>query len=292
LTQGWQPNERWTLDAGVDQSRTLRGASLRPLNANVPLASGSTGDDFFATFVGALYRTPLWSFTSRLEHRNADREQRWVATTGFYREPLKGHAFSLAASLLDNRSTAAGVADSQAADLRLSWAYRPVSSRWIILNRLDLRTEQSGAGVGAIEAARIVNNFNANWQIDTRAQLGIQLAGRLARTTFGADSYQGFATLAGIDYRRDLTHRFDVGVHATSLQSWNAAAGETALGLDVGATLARNVWIAVGYNFRGFNDRDFNANRYTASGPFLTVRIKADQDTFKDLSLTALRPRR
>jgi hypothetical protein len=53
----------------------------------------------------------------------------------------------------------------------------------------------------------------------------------------------------------------------------------------VGFTLARNVWIAVGYNFQGFQDEDFSANRYTEQGPFIKLRIKADQDTLKDFGL-------
>ena len=66
--------------------------------------------------------------------------------------------------------------------------------------------------------------------------------------------------------------------------------GDSAVGFDVGMTLAKNVWISVGYNLRGYADRDFDANRYTAAGPYINFRIKADQDTFKDLSLASLRP--
>src|SRR5690606_1544978 len=77
LTQGWQVNERWALDFGFDQSKTLRGEDLEPLDADVPLASGSLSGDFFSTFVGALYRSDLWTFTSRIEHRDSDAEERW-----------------------------------------------------------------------------------------------------------------------------------------------------------------------------------------------------------------------
>ena len=43
-------------------------------------------------------------------------------------------------------------------------------------------------------------------------------------------------------------------------------------------------------NFFGFDDRDYAASRYTAQGPFIKLRMKFDQDTFKDLSLDSLRP--
>ena len=53
--------------------------------------------DFFAAFVGALYRNELWTFTSRLENRHSDAEDRRIVSGGFYREPIAGHAFSMTA---------------------------------------------------------------------------------------------------------------------------------------------------------------------------------------------------
>jgi uncharacterized repeat protein (TIGR01451 family) len=289
LSQGWQANEHWTLDLGLDQTQTLRDASLHPHNLAVPLASGSLNEDYFATFIGALYRSALWTFTSRLEHRDSDSEQRWVLSGGFYREPLRGHAFSMATTLVDSAVKQGIGSDALASNLRLSWAFRPVSSRWIVLDRLDLKLEDSGSGVSSVHAARIVNNFNANWQINTRTQLGLQLAGRYSATSFAGDRYSGISSLLGFDYRRDLTRRLDMGLHGTSLQSWRSHVGDTSLGIDAGINIVPNVWISLGYNWRGFSERDFQANRYTASGPYLNFRMKLDQDTFKDLSLSALR---
>jgi len=290
LTQGFTLNEHWSLDVGVDQNRTLRGATLRPLNDRVPLASGSLNDDFLATFAGALYRSPLWTFTSRLEQRHSDAEQRWIFTGGFYRERKSGHAFSLASQFMDSAARRTGGTDSRSSDIRLSWAFRPETSRWMVLNRLDWRTERSGALAGRLDAARIVDNFNSSWQIAPGSQLGLQVAARYGRSSFGSESYYGFATLTGFDYRHDLNAWLDVGLHGSATRSWKAGVGEHAVGIDFGATPVRNVWVAVGYNFKGAQDRDFDANRYIAQGVYVNFRIKADQETFKDLSLASLRP--
>ncbi len=287
LTQGWQPTERWTVDIGVDQSKTLRGAALKPFNAAVPLASGTLNDDFIATFVGALYRTPLWTYTTRLEHRDADSEQRWLLSGGFYRERIKGHAFSLAANLLDSDARQSG--HSSAHSLRLAWAYRPVTSNWIILDRFDVKHERTGLAATRIEATRLINNFNANWQLGSTSQLGLQLAARYTRSTLDQVKYDGYSSLEGFDYRRDLSSRFDIGAHGTLLQSWSSGLREHAMGIDLGLTPVRNVWLSLGYNFKGLDDSHFEANRYTAHGPYLNFRMKLDQDSFKDLSLSALR---
>jgi hypothetical protein len=114
---------------------------------------------------------------------------------------------------------------------------------------------------------------------------------RYTLTTLGEDRYAGYSSLEGFDFRRDLSRRFDLGFHGTLLQSWKSGISEHALGLDVGFTPARNVWVALGFNFAGLQDTHFESNRYSAAGPYLNLRVKLDQDTFKDLSLAALRGR-
>lgn len=305
LTQGWQLNERWGFDFGVDQSKTVSGSSPQPLNANVPLASGTAGiagstgnfgsqslisDDFLATFVGALYRSELWTFTSRLENRAADREDRWVFAGGFYREPIGGHAFSLATQWFD--SDFDGGSDTTAGEIQFAWAFRPVTSEWIVLNRLDLKQDSRSDVLGEFESARLVDNLNSNWQLDVRTQLGLQFGGRYVRSTFDGERYSGLSMLYGVDLRRDLNRLFDCGIHGTMLSSLQSDVSDASVGIDVGVTVARNVWISLGYNFAGFRDADFEASRYTAQGPFIKFRMKADQDTFKDLSLSALRAKK
>jgi len=288
LTQGWQINKRWALDAGFDQSNTLRDARTIPLNPNAPLASGSLDDDFLATFLGVLYRKTDWTFTSRVEYRNSDLEQRITCAGGLYREPVAGQAMSMTAFITDS-DLAAGTA-SLTSDVRLSWAYRPVGKRWMLLDRLDLIYDEQTALTGKDDSRRVVNNLNANWQFDERTQFGVQYGSRYARSTFDGVAYDGYSDLVGLDLRRDLNHRYDIGLHSTVLHSWNARVAEYSAGIDLGVSFAKNVWVSFGYNFAGFADRDFSAARYTDQGPFIKLRIKADQDTFKDLGFDFASP--
>jgi outer membrane protein OmpA-like peptidoglycan-associated protein len=287
LTQGWQVNEKWALDFGLDQSKTVRGGTPEPLNPAVPLASGSLDGDFLATFIGAMYRSELWTFTSRIENRDSDQENRWVYSGGFYREPRAGHAFSLTTQWFD--SELANGNDTLAGDMQFSWAYRPVESAWIMLNRLDLKDESRKDLSGEFQSARAIDNLNTNWQLNPWTQLGLQFGARYIRSTIDDEKYSGVSTLYGVDFRRDLNTRFDIGVHGTMLSSLQSHVSDAAIGVDIGITIAKNMWVSVGYNFAGFRDDDFEASRYTAQGPFIKFRIKADQDTFKDLSLDSLR---
>ncbi|MDF3019016.1 MAG: conserved repeat domain [Steroidobacteraceae bacterium] len=294
LTQGFKWKENWSFDVGVDQTNTLRGPELRPLNPNAPLASGTLNDDFFAAFLGAQYRKDLWLLTSRLEHRNSDTEERWSSTTGWYREPVEGHALSASIQAFDATSALGG--ESTSAVGRLAWAFRPDSSDWIVFDRLELKYDENQIVTGLLressESSRIVNNLHANWQLNSDLQLGLQYGIRYVSSTFEGDKYDGLSDIAGVDMRRQLTRRFDLGAHVAALHSWESAVMDYSAGFDVGMTFAKNVWISLGYNFAGFRDDDFSASRHTAQGPYLKIRIKADQDTFKDLNLDSLRPSR
>jgi hypothetical protein len=293
LIQGWQINDRWAMDFGVDQNKTVRGDNLQPFNPRVPLASGSLTEDFFATSVAAAYRGDDWTVNSRVEQRDSDLEKRWTYVGGYYREPSEGHAFSLSTQYLNSDAKSSLLtpgSDLTAALVRLGWAYRPVDSSWIVLDRLELKHDARVDTLGEFESSRLVNNTNINWQADQYTQLGVQIGARYVVSTFDGDQYSGTSSLFGFDARRDLSKHFDIGVHGTVLNSWNSGTSDTSVGVDVGITIARNMWVSIGYNFQGFRDKDFEASRYTAQGPFLKLRIKADQDTFKDISTAFLRP--
>jgi uncharacterized repeat protein (TIGR01451 family) len=281
LTQGWQVSERWGVDLGVDQSQTIRGPDLEPFNPQAPLASGTLADDFTSVFAGAQYRSELWTFTSRAETRQADAEDRVLLSAGFYREPVAGHAFSMATQLVDS-DFATGV-ETQAETVQLSWAHRPADGEWIVLDRLDLKRFSQDDATSSLESSRIVNNLNANRLLDARTQLGLQFGGRYVKSSFDGERYSGFSALLGADLRRDLNARYDAGLHTTALRSFESGVSDFSVGVDVGMTVAQNIWISAGYNFTGFRDDDCSASRYTAQGLYIRFRVKADQDTVRDL---------
>ncbi|MDW8259265.1 MAG: hypothetical protein RML32_07455, partial [Gammaproteobacteria bacterium] len=209
------------------------------------------------------------------------------ATTGWYREPRNGHALSLA--LQGYRSDLRFGDDSDSADLRFAWALRPDTGRWIVLNRTDLRYDTRSGALSDYESLRLVNNLHANWQWNRVTQLGLRLGVKQQRATFDNLKEDAFVLLLGADWRRDLGRRFDLGLHAAEWRSVDSDIAERLFGVDIGVTFARNAWVAVGYNFRGIADTDFAAGRFNDAGPYLQLRLKIDQDTFKDLSLAGLR---
>jgi hypothetical protein len=47
----------------------------------------------------------------------------------------------------------------------------------------------------------------------------------------------------------------------------------------------KNANLTLGYNFAGFRDRDFEGERFSRSGAYVTFKLKFDQTSFKGLGL-------
>jgi hypothetical protein len=308
VTQGWRYDDRWTFDAGLERAATLRGgdvppiAGLRPSTDGPPLSTGAaatgTGagaavggglpgvggglfgapaDDFTSSFLGAGYRGADWSVTARVEHREGRREDRSLLSLGLYRETRAGEAFSLALRVTD---ASGEYRDGTSADARLSWAYRPDGSRWVVLDRLDLLFDEADTQ----RSARVVNNLHANLQFDARTQLGVQFGGRYARQRFDGVEYDGTSVLVGVDARRDLDDRWDVGLQGAWFATPDADTAERSFGVDVGRRFGPRLWVSLGWNFTGFTDRDFSRERYTAQGPYVRFRLHVDQGSLRDFA--------
>jgi hypothetical protein len=287
LTQTFKVGESWAMDFGVDRSDTLTGSAAERFNAAVPLVAGSVAGDFLATFVGAQYRADVWTITSRVERRDSKLADRRSFTTGFFREPIEGRALSLTTRWLANEMAAG---DGRTVDARFSYAYRPRDGKLIVLERLDLEQDERLDALTSFDTRRFVNNVNLHWQFANRFEFGTQVGARYTKSTIDGEPHAGWSTLLGLDLRRDLTRVLDFGVHGTRLDSRAGGTTQRSVGVDLGFSSARNLWMSVGYNFEGFRDEHFDASRYTADGPYVRFRFKIDQDTFRDLDLSALRP--
>ncbi len=282
LVQGFQVSEKWVVDVGVDHTETLLDTGARSFDPDRELPFGSHNDDFMAAYVGAMYSAELWSANSRLEVRDSDAEDRLTLLAGWYREPLAGHGLS--AGLTVFRSENPGGGELSQASLKVGWAYRQADRVWSFLNRVDLTTERLKMALLDQDSWRLVNNFNANRRFSAATQLSLQYAFKYVRSTFDNESYSGYTDLIGVDLRRGFAERFDVGLNSSVYHSYNAKVVDYGFGVDVGYNIGRSMWLTLGYNFSGFDDEDFAAARYTASGPYLRFAIKADQHLLKRIA--------
>ena len=282
LVQGFQLNDRWTLDFGIDQTNTLVESDARAFDPDRELGSGSLNEDFLAVYSGAMYSAEQWSANSRVEYRNSDSERRASLLFGWYRQPTIGHGLSAGLTVL--RSDTVAGSEMTSADMKFGWAYRLANTRWSFLDRVDLVYDRALIGTDEQNSWRVINNFNANHRFSAAMQMSLQYAFKYVRSEFDGDSYTGYTDIVGFDLRRGMRRHWDVGINASVYHSYKSEVIDYGLGLDLGYRLRDNMWLSLGYNILGFDDEDFRDARYTAQGPFLRFSIKADQHTLKNIA--------
>jgi len=278
LGQTWQVNERWSVDGSLDRSHTLREPDARDFDTDVPPASGEN-EDFTAISLGATYKLEKWSWANRLEYRDGETEDKWGLFSAMVGEIRTGLGVSARAQFFTTESETTEKTDGE---LRLGLAYRPLYTRWIVLNRLDFRFEQESTESFGYNNWRLVDNLNANYKPNRRTQFSLQYGAKYVKENIEGDSYDGFTDLVGVEGRYDLDEHWDIGMRGSMLHSWNGGQIDFGSGASLGCNVAQNVWVSVGYNFLGFQDEDFSRANFTAQGPYINFRLKFDQENIRE----------
>ena len=305
VLQQWRVNDNWLFDVGFDRVHTLNKDTAGDGNSNSPdldlvytgsvlqstaitPVSGSFNNDFVAAFVGVGYREDNWDVSSRLEFHKGDVADKWNVLMGASHQLSEGRVLSGSVSLLiEERDLNAKTIQS---DVRFGLAWRPDSSNWIFLNRLDWIYSSQEDGTFDIRSNKLVDNFNANLRINKSAQLSLQLGIKYVLDQIDGRNFRAFTALAGSELRYDIAPKWDVGVRASYLYSGAANNARYSYGVSLGHSPVRNLWLSVGYNLQGFQDEDFFAADYTARGPYLSFRFKVDQESMRSfISYAGLR---
>jgi hypothetical protein len=303
-----------TVDFSLEGNKTLRGIDQsRVLNTAQPVASGGfigtdgvLTEDFTAVTTGATYRGADWSVTGRAEYRDGSISNRYGLTAAALRQIGEGRAFGGALSYF--RANQNGGPRTESTNLALSWANRPDASRFAFLEKLELREDRVRGAVfgqagpiggapltvsGDVTSKRVINSFSLNWSPTSRkgseylgrSELSAFIGTRYVFDRFGADDLKGLSNVIGADIRFDLGKHVDLGLSGTVRQNPGGRAIAYSGGPALSISPIKNSYITVGYNVVGFEDRDFQESRYTRSGPYVTLRLKFDQDSFSSLGL-------
>lgn len=284
MVQRWQIDQHWQTNFSVDRSQTMRNTAT-PLNLNTPLPSGSGGisqlpsasDDYTASAFSLAYNDTLWSGDGRIELRDSSLERQRNLQLGLQRQLDSGRTLAAGYSLreVDNQT-----ANTRTTDLRFSYAHRPNDSQWVWFDRADYITQTEQTAISTMRGAKLVNNLHANYMPSRSTQISMQYGAKYVQDTINSTDYTGYTDLIGAEVRHDLTSRWDVGTFGSMIRSLNAGVNSYGLGASVGYQLVDNMWISAGYNLRGMDDRDFAGASYRAQGPYITLRMKVDQDSF------------
>ena len=276
LRQMWKVSPRWSLDVGLDHSRATAGALDPRPNEAVPAASG-VPVGFTAVSSGVGYRGGKWQWNSRFEIRNSELDDRWAVNPSVLVEPRSGLGLAATARILGSDGVAG--ARRRSTDLRLGLALRPDKQGWVILDRLDWITDDRISPTVDLSGWRIVNHLNLTYFSGRNTQIALQYGAKYNREDLAGRRFSGFTDMIGGEARQNISRRMDLGLRVGGLHSWDAKQFDYSAGASWGFNPMTNTWISLGYNVVGFYDRDFSAANFTAKGPFLSVRLKFDQES-------------
>jgi hypothetical protein len=317
--QTFQLTDTWSFDFGVDNSITLHGAgvpatSISPFGDKQPVANGlasdTAGDSFTSFSIGTTYAEKLWAANLRVETRQGSAQDKWGVTAGAYRQLDEGVGVALRAeffsangataplgttptysSSYDSTTATPGSSSSLSSlygvqslgRLRFSAVYRPVGSRYILLDSTEYRREALAGDVFGSMSNRVVNNANLNVKLDRKTQISFQYGAKYLLESIDSQNLSGYTDVAGVELRRDLWGGFDVGARTALRHSYSDGTTNQLYSASLGYIVMKNLWVTAGYNWGGYRDIDFSKKDWTSQGPFVSFRYKFDQQTVKEL---------
>ncbi len=278
LRQTWRPNEYWTVEGTAEMVRST-GATT------TPRAWAVTG--------GVHYRDAIWRVSKQLEYRRSqgipvqsstgtsvtDGLQSYLSTLAVARKLDQNWTLLLKNYLLYNQhadhSGQIHYGDSWQERFQLGVAWRDSATGMMShLLRYEFKAESDRSSKDYNRALAHIFSWHAEYHPTRRLWFNTRLAGKWTHDIVEGQRSNYSAYLAAGRIIYELNDRLDLGLLGSMLYSPQGHAKQYAAGVELGFVLRENVRLGLGYNVRGFDDRDLSADNYTRPGVFVRMDIK------------------
>lgn len=236
--------------------------------------------------VGAEYTaSELWKGSGRLERREDNANVNYLLTLGIARKldrnwTLVGREYLSVVQPKNGSASATPTGTHRQSQFQLGFAYRPVDNNQFDALGLYERKIDTDPGAQVNNHTDVIS-FRANYHPSrvwwVSARYAFKRVNELLLGTI-QDGYR--AQLFGTRVTYDITNRWSVGALMTVLAG-QGGGRQYAYGLEAGYIVLDNVYVTVGYNWRGFRDKELQGSDYTNRGWVLGVRYKFDEDLFR-----------
>ncbi len=273
----------WRLDNGIGLTASVQ--RIKPL-------SGVVIDDSSAVTVGADYTAATtWKASGQVQWQTSTTSSSWLLTGALANKLDDNWTLLNRALYSEQTNLGAGGGKRELITAQSGAAYRPVETDvWNALGRIEYKKDSDstlGPGLNRDESGLILSTHlnvqpNRNWITSAR------YAAKWGSDKSNGLSSRSFTQLIGGRTTWNLTKDWDVSLQANRM--WGDGAAETAVGVEVGYLAWKNMWVSVGYNFKGFKATDLTGEAYTQRGLYLRVRFKFDENVFGEPGAAAATP--
>jgi hypothetical protein len=269
-----------TAEAALGLRKTVRlpnGLNVTGALQRIKPVSGPATDDSTAISVGAEYtQAANWKASSQLQWQTSTTSRSWLAS-GVLVNKLDAD-WTVLNRVLYNDQVAVGSAGSDhvLATAQSGVAWRPVQDDRINgLARIEYKRDHDTAIVQGTDESAWILSTNLSVQPRRDWLVNARYAARWASDRANGVASESFTQLFGARTTWDIGPNWDAGLQAYAM--WGNGATESAVGVEVGYMAWKNLWVSVGYNFKGFSARDLAGDAHTMKGAYLRMRYKFDE---------------
>ena len=264
----------WHLDNGLGVTGSVQ--RIKPL-------SGAVSDDSSAVTVGVDYTAAAdWKGSGQAQWQTSTASRSWLATAALANKLDADWTLLNRALYSVQTNLTAGGGARELVTAQSGFSYRPVETDvWNALGRIEYKRDQDstlGAGLN-LDTAAWMASANLNVQPSHHWQMTGRYAAKWATDRSSGIESRSFTQLMGARSTWDMTNRLDFGLQAYRM--WGNGAAETAVGVEAGYLVWKNLWLSVGYNVKGFSAPDLASEAYTQRGLYLRLRFKFDESLFE-----------
>ncbi|MEE9302506.1 MAG: hypothetical protein V3U84_01865 [Thiotrichaceae bacterium] len=123
-----------------------------------------------------------------------------------------------------------------------------------------------------------------SYLIDDNKTLSGRLGGKNERCSKGGTRSNSNAVVLDSRFIWDITNRFDGDVHGGIMGTNSFGEIQYSAGLGLNYLMKKNLRVGAGYNFKGFEDDDLDAEGYNKQGVYVGLQYKVDENSLDWLS--------
>ncbi len=264
---------QWLLREGLRVNASLE---------RVQALAGGKGENQSAAVTGAVEYTadPRWKGSARLELRESAGSVGVLSTLGLAVK-LDDRWTLLGKNVLAGTIARGNGTDRWQERLQVGAAYRTDDLN--ALGRYEYKDERGGLTDAEARRAHIVSVHAEQEVARGTAVTGRYAAKHLTETVAGTRT-RTLAQLASARFTQDIGDRWDVGANAGVMGDARLRNRQLSFGGEVGYRVKDNMWASVGYNVKGFKDRDLSGDNATERGIYVRLRFKFDERSLARLA--------
>ena len=269
-----------TAEAALGLRKTVRlpnGLNVTGALQRIKPVSGPSTDDSTAIALGAEYtQAKDWKASSQLQWQTSTSSRSWLASGVLVNKLDRDWTLLNRVLYNDQVALGSGASDHLLVTAQSGVAWRPVDNdMYNGLARIEYKRDHDTAVVQGTDESSWILSTNLSvqprrdWLVDAR------YAAKWAADRADGLKSDSFTQLFGARTTWDIGQNWDVGLQAYAM--WGNGATEGAVGLEIGYMAWKNLWVSVGYNFKGFSARDLAGDAHTLKGAYLRMRYKFDE---------------